>query len=211
MARPGTGAFLWRRSGRAANLLSSYFPGPQVSRGRARPAFPETEAVAPMAHPEPTPPSPRKPVLPSVRAAFRAIASTVVPEAERLGEAEWAEVETIVERALAERPPSVRRQVGLFLRLLDAAPLLRWGRRLRALGPGRRTLFLRRVERSRSALLRRGFWGLRTLVFMGYYARPAATQEIGYAARPSGWRDVGAASRHEADRVGTEPGWKARG
>jgi hypothetical protein len=36
-------------------------------------------------------------------------------------------------------------------------------------------------------LLRRGSWGLRTLVLMGYYGRPDAKQEIGYRADPRGW------------------------
>ena len=36
-------------------------------------------------------------------------------------------------------------------------------------------------------LLRRGFWGLRTLIFMGYYGRDAARDAIGYRADPRGW------------------------
>ena len=35
--------------------------------------------------------------------------------------------------------------------------------------------------------VRRGFWGLRTLVFMGYYARPEAAAAIGYRADVRGW------------------------
>ena len=44
-----------------------------------------------------------------------------------------------------------------------------------------------RVERSRVLLLRRGFWGLRTLVMLGYYGRPEAARAIGYRASPLGW------------------------
>jgi hypothetical protein len=46
---------------------------------------------------------------------------------------------------------------------------------------------LRGIENSRLLLLRRGIWGLRTLVFMGYYARPEAAAALGYAAAPRGW------------------------
>ena len=35
--------------------------------------------------------------------------------------------------------------------------------------------------------LRRGVWGVRTLAFMGYYARPEAAREIGYRAAAAGW------------------------
>jgi hypothetical protein len=30
------------------------------------------------------------------------------------------------------------------------------------------------------APLRHGFWGVKTLIFMGYYGRPEAAAEIGY-------------------------------
>jgi hypothetical protein len=50
-----------------------------------------------------------------------------------------------------------------------------------------RQRMLAALEDSRSPLLRRGFWGLRTLILMGYYGRPGAAAEIGYAADPRGW------------------------
>lgn len=39
---------------------------------------------------------------------FRAVAATVVPEAAQLDAAAWAELEQIVERALADRPVAMR-------------------------------------------------------------------------------------------------------
>lgn len=125
--------------------------------------------------------------LRSVRRAFRAVATAVVPEAARLDEAGWGELEGILERALAERPPALRRQLRLLIRLLEHLPLVRFGRRLSALDPQRRARLLARVQDSRLPLLRRGFWGLRTLVFMGYYGREGASAEIGYRADPRGW------------------------
>ena len=113
---------------------------------------------------------------------------TVVPEAARLDEAAWGDAERIIEDALSLRPPALRRQLVIFVRLLDALPRVRYGRPLRALPPALRTRVLRAVERAPLLLLRRGFWGLRTLVFMGYYARPAAAAEIGYRAHPRGWQ-----------------------
>ncbi|MGH7503778.1 MAG: gluconate 2-dehydrogenase subunit 3 family protein [Longimicrobiales bacterium] len=124
---------------------------------------------------------------PRTRRAFRAIAESVVPEAALLPASEWAVVESIVEKALAARPESVRRQVKAFLRLLDVLAMARRGRRLHNLPPDARTRFLGGIQDSPFALLRRGFWGVRTLVFMGYYARPAAAAEIGYRAHALGW------------------------
>jgi hypothetical protein len=120
-------------------------------------------------------------------APFRAIAATVVPEAARLDEAGWAEVEAIIGRALAARPPALRRQLGALIRLVDVLAVVRHGRRFAALATPKRTALLARMQDSRLLLLRRGVWGLRTLVFMGYYARPASAAEIGYRADPRGW------------------------
>lgn len=124
----------------------------------------------------------------SVRPVFRAVATTVVPEADRLSDDEWLAVEAIVERALADRGPRVRRQLLLFVRLLNMIPLATSGRTFVSLDRARRTVLLERLARSRTLLVRRGVWGVRTLAFMGYYARPAVGSEIGYRASPRGWR-----------------------
>jgi hypothetical protein len=121
------------------------------------------------------------------RAAFRAVATTIVPEAGHLGPSEWDDVEAIIGRALAGRPSRLRRQLALLLVLLEWLPLLRYGQRLSRLDPARRLAFLERVEAAPLVVVRRGFWGLRTLILMGYYGRPAAAAAIGYRADPRGW------------------------
>ena len=131
--------------------------------------------------------SPQRPVVGRARAAFRAVATTIVPEAGHLGPSEWDDVEAIIGRALASRPPRLRRQLALLLVLLEWLPLLRYGRRLSRLDPARRLAFLERVEAAPLVVVRRGFWGLRTLILMGYYGRPAAAAAIGYRADPRGW------------------------
>lgn len=118
---------------------------------------------------------------------FRAVATCVVPEASRLDAAQWDELEAIVARAIAARPRAVQRQLAVFLILLEWLPLLRYGRRLSRLDPARRTKFLDHIQRGPLLLLRRGFWGVRTLILMGYYGRPAAVAEIGYRADVRGW------------------------
>ena len=124
--------------------------------------------------------------LERLRPAFRAIATTVVPEAASLDESGWRDVEAIVEQALAQRPPHLRRQVLLFIRVIDALPALT-GRRFAARDAAARTRFLAALERAPLLLVRRGCWGLRTLILMGYYARPVAAAAIGYRPDPRGW------------------------
>jgi len=118
---------------------------------------------------------------------FCAVVTTVVPEAAQLDAAGWTDLERIVERALADRPTSLRRGLKLFLRLIDLIAVARYARRFSALDAARRARLLAYIERAPLLLMRRGLWGLRTLAFMGYYGRPAAAREIGYRADPRGW------------------------
>lgn len=128
--------------------------------------------------------------LSTVEAAFRALSETFVPEVAEMDEAEWKRAFGIVEGALNDRPRAVQRQVALLVRALDGLSLIRHGRRLPKLDSDRRLGLLESVQRSRLLLLRRGLWGLRSLAFMGYYARPEVHPELGYAARAGGWGAV---------------------
>lgn len=122
-----------------------------------------------------------------VRDSFRALATSIVPESVNLAPEEWSEVEQIVERGVASRPNAIRRQLRLFVRILNILPLFRFGHTFRSLDPERRTRFLLAMQDAPVLLLRRGFWGIRTLVFMGYYGRAGARDEIGYRADVRGW------------------------
>jgi hypothetical protein len=122
-----------------------------------------------------------------VRDTFRAIAVTVVPDASALDESGWNDLDALVEKTLARRPPAMRRQLVLFVRAIEHLPRLRWGRPFTALSPEERTRVLAALEHAPALVLRRGFWGLRTLVFLGYYARPEAAAAIGYRADARGW------------------------
>jgi hypothetical protein len=126
-------------------------------------------------------------VVAAVRPAYRAMAQTFLPESAALDEPGWAEAEAIVERFLAARPPAVRRQLAVLVRVLDLLPLFLYGRRFRSLDAARRLRYLDALQRAPVLLLRRGIWGLRTLAFRGFYARPGAAAEIGYRADPRGW------------------------
>lgn len=118
---------------------------------------------------------------------FHCIAQTVVPETASMSEAEWQQFYAVIDRALAKRPTRMQRQLKLFVRIINLQSLLRYGRPLRQLSNEQRTTLLSDIEDSRLLLFRRGFWGIRTLVFMGYYARPQCSTALGYAAAPRGW------------------------
>jgi hypothetical protein len=122
-----------------------------------------------------------------VRDIFRDVAKTIVPEANALDETSWAEMEAIIERGLATRPAKIRRQLRLLVRVLNLLPILRYGKSFRSLDHERRTAFLLSVESAPFVLFRRGFWGLRTFVFMGYYNLDTVREAIGYRAHPDGW------------------------
>jgi len=120
--------------------------------------------------------------LPADRVAILwQVASRVVPETASLDAVGRAEFEGIVDAALGDRPASVRRQFGVFLKVIRLAPLLRFGRSFSRLPADRQDAVLRWFQDGPVPLFRNGFWGLKAIVFMGYYGRPAVWREIGYA------------------------------
>lgn len=141
-------------------------------------------------------------ILGPVRDPFRSVVRAVAPSSSTLDEAGWERAEAVVATALSQRPPSVGRQVRLFLRILDLAALPGYGKRLRKLEPDQARAFLKNFERSPILLLRRGFWGVRTLAYMGYYAQHAVQDEVGYAASRSGWASAGGGAGEWPTRAG---------
>jgi hypothetical protein len=136
------------------------------------------------------------PLLPPVREEFRAIATAIVPEASSLRPDEWLELEALVEEQLAPRPPAMQRQLVTFIRVIALIARLRFLRPLHRLSDVHVRRVLESLERSPVLLLRRGTWGLRTLVFLGYYTRPGVAASLGYRAHAGGWE-----ARHAADRM----------
>lgn len=125
--------------------------------------------------------------LKSVRHTVAAVARTVVPEIADLDDDDWLVVERTLEREFLRRPATVRRQVVLFLTALEFLSVLRFGRPFSHLLPGSRIRFLESLQRSSMVAVRRGVWGIRTLVLVGWYTQPATTLAIGYAPQFDGW------------------------
>ena len=143
--------------------------------------------------------------LDPIRAPFRAVTVACAPAAEGLSAEGWARAETIVNGALADRPPSVRRQLVLFVRVLGVLAVLRFGRPLVRLAPAQTGRLLGALERSPFLLLRRGTWGLRTLAFMGYYGQEEVRMRLGYRATGGGWAHRAIEQSAWPDRKGVAP------
>ena len=133
---------------------------------------------------------PSRSVLAPVRAVFRAVVVTVVPDAKQLDEPGWLALEALVEEVLELRPPALRRQLQLFLRAIEWLPIVRYGHTFAGLGDEQGSRVLRYLQDHPVERIRCGFWGLRTLAFLGYYGRPEGAHAIGYRPDPRGWEAV---------------------
>ena len=118
---------------------------------------------------------------------FSGIAEVVVPETATMTEKQWSEFYSVINTALARRPAKMRRQLKLFIRILNVISLVRYRRSLPNTTKRQRVELLSSVEDSRLLLFRKGFWGIRTLVYMGYYAHADNAVALGYRASPRGW------------------------
>lgn len=112
---------------------------------------------------------------------FMVVAETITPEVAALDAEGRDRMAAIVDQALMDRGPSVRRQFTSFLTVIRLAPILRYGRSFNGLSPAARIAVLGWFESGPVGLFRQGFWGLKVLVFMGYYGQPENWSEIGYA------------------------------
>ncbi len=110
----------------------------------------------------------------------------IVPPSHELDGEGQRRFRAIIAAALAERPAGVQRQIRLFLSLLRLAPLLRWAATFERLPASRQDSFLRWLQDDAPGRLRQGFWGLKTIVFMGYYGQAELAPRLGYAPSRTG-------------------------
>jgi hypothetical protein len=120
--------------------------------------------------------------LSNEKAVFlKVLATRIVPETDELDVAGWSRFFVIIDEALQTRPASVRRQFATFLGVLRWAPIARYGSPLEKLQIERQDSVLRWFEDCPVNLLAKGFWGLKAMVFMGYYGQPETNELVGYA------------------------------
>ena len=114
-------------------------------------------------------------------AFFMVVAETITPEVASLNADGRARMTAIIDTALQDRDAGTRKQFGTFLAVIRLAPVLRFGSAFDRLDGDRRNAVLRWFENCPISLLRKGLWGLKVLVFMGYYGQPEHQQVVGYA------------------------------
>ena len=112
---------------------------------------------------------------------LQVLAARIVPETTALDAAGLGRFFGIIDEALLGRPPEVRRQFATYLGLIRWAPVVRFGASLEKLGADRQDKVLRWFEDCPVGLFRKGFWGLKAMVFMGYYGQPETNELVGYA------------------------------
>lgn len=114
------------------------------------------------------------------------LAARIVPPTTSLDEAGRERFRAIIAHALSAREPAMVRQLKLFLTVLRLAPKLRFGVTLDNLDAERQDAVLRAFQDSPLAKLRQGMWGVKTLIFMGYYAQPEVSPSLRYTPSFSG-------------------------
>ena len=120
--------------------------------------------------------------------ASRALLEAFVPAAQSLDQAGVERALAHSDRLVASRPASVRRQLALAFFGLELLAALRHFRRLDRLTVERRRAFLERLQDGPVLKLRLAVWGLRTLLFSGYYADAERQPELGYRPHADGWK-----------------------
>ena len=114
------------------------------------------------------------------------LARRIVPESEGLDDAGRTRFLAIVGEAIGSRTPKMRKQIGMFLKLMRWLPAMRYGMPFDKLPPGRQDAVLHWFQDHPRALIRKGFWGMKAMVFMGYYGRPEIHESLGYRPSTSG-------------------------
>jgi Gluconate 2-dehydrogenase subunit 3 len=126
--------------------------------------------------------------------AARRIAAPDRPGDPSIPSPDDVDVASFADGWMARMPARVRRDLGRFLAYVEhVAPVVAgFVTRFTRLGPDDQDRVLSSIEASSSDLLRAGFEGLRSLVFLGFYRDPRTWRIVGYdgplVARPAaGW------------------------
>jgi hypothetical protein len=117
---------------------------------------------------------------------LRALAAAIIPPTADLDVAGWRDVQDGIANALADRPVAIVRQFRLFVGIVYFGTWLKTGRSWSSLDGRRREAYLRSFQDSPIRLLRLGFWGLRTMICLGFYGRQSVWASVGYAPVPDG-------------------------
>jgi len=134
---------------------------------------------------------PPRPLSDREREFLAALGHALVPPTRGMSPERQARFFAIIDTMLAARPRRTVRLLRIFLAFVRWFPLLRFGGRLDRLDGERQTAALHWFQDSPLASIRTGFWGVKTLVYMGYYAQPDVAEELGYTPSRNGNEQLG--------------------
>ncbi len=129
----------------------------------------------------------RQEVLAPLARQIQPILATFIPATAKLSLAELGPVLERVDERLADEPVALQRQLRLFVRILWWLPVFTHLRTLGGLRPEQRLKLLSWLQDCGVTKLRVGLWGLRTLLFVGWYGDPAVQARLGYRPNIAGW------------------------
>lgn len=125
--------------------------------------------------------SPDTPVFSARQAAFlQHLATRIIPEASGMSARQAKRLRLIVRGMLRRRSGMERFQVRVFLFAIRWLPAVVYFRPFERIPEHAQDGILGWLEAAPLKLIRAGFWGLKTLIFMGYYGQPAIQEDIGY-------------------------------
>jgi hypothetical protein len=120
------------------------------------------------------------------RAFLLTLAARIVPWSSGLTPDRRAACVELIADALGGRPVAMRRQFALFLAVLRWAPVVRYLRPFDRLDGDRQDAVLRWFQDCPLQIVRSGFWGVRTLIFLGCYGHPDVGPSIAYTPSTDG-------------------------
>ena len=120
------------------------------------------------------------------REFLRSVAARLAPGSAELDAAGRERFFALVEKTLGEKPEGVRALFSTFLRALRWLPALRYGAPLDRLSGERQDAALRWFQDAPLLPLRQGFWGLKALVFLGYYGQTELRELFAYRPETDG-------------------------
>lgn len=119
---------------------------------------------------------------------LRPMVETFVPATCDIDVERHRKVVQAIDVRLATEPPALTRQLRMLVNILYFLPIVFHLRTFAGLTPAQRQRFLERFQDGPIAKLRVGIWGLRTLVFVGWYADPEVGRQLGWRAGAGGWQ-----------------------
>ena len=134
-------------------------------------------------------------------ALLMAVAARVTPETTGLDDTGKRDFKDLIDTALGQRPPAVQKQFGALLKIVRLAPVFRYGRPFDKLAPTQQDAVLAWFQDAPVTLLRKGTWGLKAMVFMGYYGRPEAASQVHWTPAFDGNTEL---AKHHNQRQGSK-------